>query len=156
MVPRARRTPWSGFSARWAMISFSSSEHCLRNTLFEGLRQRPLIPLSRYSFNQLLMAEGLIPRILAISWRSVPQLTASMASILASKTTGELRWIFFRAGTAWPESGGRGSFFFVLVGFQNAMTVPSFLWTVSGPGEGICHLIILKEGRHDLVDATGI
>jgi hypothetical protein len=29
-----------------------------------------------------------------------------------------------------------------------------FLWTVSGQGEGICHLIYLEEGRHLFLNAT--
>ena len=41
-----------------------------------------------------------------------------------------------------------------LAGFQNTMTVPPFSWTVSGPGEGICHLINQEEGRHLFLDAT--
>ena len=71
-----------------------------------------------------------------------------MARILASKAIGGLRWIFFLAGIAFPVSGGLDSLFLALVGFQNDMTFSSHLWTVSGQGEGICHLIYLKEGRH--------
>jgi len=34
------------------------------------------------------------------------------------------------------------------------MTVSSFLWSVSGPKEGKCHLVILVEGGHVLLNAT--
>jgi hypothetical protein len=34
------------------------------------------------------------------------------------------------------------------LGCQNAMTFSPFCGPCPGPGEGICHLINLEEGRH--------